>query len=273
MRWAGDVKNRLRRVTLPLAAAILGMFWLVVPAQVGAVNSEIGAIVCGTTPPAASITITEPNNDSVVNQSNVTVRGTVSNASQIDVRVDGQYSNTLAVGPTQTSFETQVGLSAGTHTISVIANAICEGEDGSDSIVVTYETQTDPSDGGSTPTDVGDGVVVGGEVSGNEEVKTTAFQQLPVIGAAVAVISDFAAFTGLDATIPSSNTFLGVSRIGLTTAALALVVAAGSVAPIVLQAAPGLTKLFNTTSIRSRMYVGWLLRVGGLLLMGLVYFL
>lgn len=269
-----DRAGASRHQAIYLATLLAVLVALCLPVAVtNAVNSEVGVTVCSGSSPPAEVQITEPNDDSVVSQSTIDLRGSVANASQIEIQVDGQYSSTLAVGAAQTTFETQVSLAVGTHTILVIANPICQGPNAQDSIVITYEPETQPSDGGSTPTDVGGGVVVGDGSEDDQNIETAGVRQIPIIGAAVGLVTDFSAFSGLDATIPANNTVVGVFRVALTIAALTLIVAASTVAPLFLQAFPGISELFNTNSSRRRAYVGWILRVGGVLLMGLVYFL
>ncbi|HRJ06713.1 MAG TPA: Ig-like domain-containing protein [Candidatus Saccharibacteria bacterium] len=272
MRWLSANANSRHLYGFVISIAIGGLSVLtLVGLPVSAVNSGIGATVCGSNAAGAQIEITEPNDDSIVNQAAIKVRGTVSGASQIDVEIDGQYSSTVAVGPTQTSFEIEVTLSSGTHTITLTANDICQNQDDGDSIVITYQPETEPSDGGSTPTDVDGGITIGD----NDEIAEPSaieINQFPLAGAIISFISDFAVASGLDATVPDNNVVTGLARVGITVTALTLIVAAGSVAPVVMQVAPGVKELFNTTSARSRTYLGWILRAGGVLMMLLVYF-
>jgi len=101
-----------------------------------AVDNQIGAVVCGAGSPGASIDITQPTDDSVVNQAVTTFRGTLNNTSQIVVEIDGDYVSTVAIGSNQTDFATDISLSEGTHTIVMTANDICGVQDASDSVVI-----------------------------------------------------------------------------------------------------------------------------------------
>jgi len=239
-----------------------------------AVDSQIGAVVCGAGSPGASIDITQPTAHSMVNQAVTTFRGTLSNTSQIVIEIDGDYVNTVAIGSNQTDFATDISLSEGTHTIAMTANDICGVKDASDSIVITYQPAVEPSNGGTTPTEVDkpDQAVTTGEVIPPNDVFHQ-IQQLPVIGAAVSVVADFAVATGLESTISTGNAIVGVSRVGLTVAALTSVVMASSLAPIAAQTVPGISEMFNVASTRSMLYLGWVIRGLGAFVLVLAYFL
>jgi hypothetical protein len=248
----------------------------VVPAV--AVDSQIGVSVCGANVPPADIDITQPLSDSVVGQSPVTFRGTVANATQIEIDINGQYSGTFALAANSMTFEKDVTLMVGTNTVTMTANAICGGQNASDSAVVTFQPATEPSGGGSTPTELDgsvtlDGSPVEAEVIQDEDIAQV-IEQLPIIGAAVSVVSDFAAATGLEATIAGNNTTVvaGTARVALTVAALSSIVMASSVAPLAAQAIPGLSEAFNVHSHRSMLYLGWIVRGVGLVALALAYF-
>ena len=100
MQWRGTGRTKrnsvLGRGALAWLAGILlsaAFAWPVL-----AVDTQIGAVVCGTGSPGASIDITQPTDDSVVNQAVTTFRGTVNNTSQITVEMDGDYVSTVAIG-------------------------------------------------------------------------------------------------------------------------------------------------------------------------------
>jgi len=249
--------------------------------EAGAVtaDSEIGVSVCGGNVPPSQITITQPLSDSVVNQSVTTFRGTIARASQVEITIDGQYNTTVAIGANDSTFQVDVTIPKGTHTIEMQANAICGGQDSSDSVVVTYQPIEEPTNGDTTPTTIGGDPVsdsqdlTGQAISDNDIVRQ--IEQLPVVGAAVSVVSDFAVAIGLTGTIASSSSapVAGVARVGVTVAALTTVVMASSIAPVAAQALPGVSEMFNVTSHRSMLYLGWAIRGAGVLAMALVYFL
>jgi hypothetical protein len=277
MQWFVAEKNKtFYRVT---TAGLLGvLFSIGFTHSVAAVGSQIGVNVCGQNTPGAVITITEPITDSVVNQSLISFRGTVNNASQIEIDVDGQYSGTVAIGANQTSFSTNVTLSQGTHTIAMSANDICGGVDANDSVVITYTPEaTKPSNGVTTPTEIDQQQTADTTVSTDTPLAKNDFlhqvEQVPVLGTAFNAVADFAAATGLIATVQNTSVVSGVSRVGLTVAAITSVVMASSIAPVAAQALPGLTQVFGAVSPRSLLYMGWAIRGVGILIMTLAYFL
>lgn len=275
MRLSGVVRNKPGWLTGPLIGLLLGACYLIIqPAPVYAVDSSVGATVCGPGAPPASIDITEPNDDSVVDQASVTFRGNVGNATQIDIDVDGQYVTTLAVGSNQTTFENDLTLTEGTHTVTMTANALCGGQNDDDSVVITYQPATDPSSGGSTPTEVdGEPNVLPADEQIKDSEIAQRIEKLPIIGSAISVVADFVNATGLEATVSAGNVTVGVARVGLTVAALTSVVMASTLAPVAAQALPGVSEAFNVTSHRSMIYLGWIIRGVGILTMAIAYFL
>ena len=132
---------------------------LVTPAAAQA-GSMVGATVCTNT---STITLDAPISDSIVTTPTVTLSGSVTQASQVEVRIDGAFDNTLQLNMGQTTYSGSAQLSPGTHTIEVTAISICPGSSGTASSVVTYEVPPQaPSTGGSTPTNVGGGGASGG---------------------------------------------------------------------------------------------------------------
>jgi hypothetical protein len=274
MRWFVAEKNStLARIVL---SGLLGVLAVVIQAQpAAAVDTEVGVSVCGQNSLGASITITQPNDDSIVNQSVTTFRGTINNTSQIIITVDGAYVSTLAIGSNQTEFATDISLDEGTHTILMTANDICGTQDASDTIVITYQQTVEPSNGGTTPTEVDQPATnaVNTENTISDKDVFHQIQQIPVIGAAISVVADFVAASGLESTVTNGNVVSGVSRVGVTVVALTSVVMAGTLAPIAAQAVPGVGEVFNIASNRSMLYLGWVIRGAGILAMAFAYFL
>jgi hypothetical protein len=278
MQWRGEKRPKRRnsvlgRTSVAWLTGILISCAIAWPAA--AVDSEVGAIVCGTGSPGAAIDITQPNDDSVVDQAITTFRGSINNTSQIIVEIDGDYVSTVAIGSNQSVFDTDISLSEGTHTIKMTANDICGTMDASDSVVITYQPDTNPSNGETTPTEV-DGepnvTVVTDEQIEDDDIAQR-IEQLPLIGAAVSVVADFVNISGLESTVSTGNVTVGVARVGITVAALTSVVMASSLAPVAAQALPGLAESFNISSHRSMIYLGWAIRGAGILTMAIVYFL
>lgn len=275
LRRAENVKNNRRLLRLSTLVVGLSLLWLPAMPVAATNSSDIGVIVCGGAVPAAQIDITEPLSDSVITQADTTFRGTVANATQIDISVDGNYSQTVAVGTSDSSFETDLTLTEGTHTITATANGICGSAPALDSVVVTYQPEAETSGGSSTPTTVtddGNGVVVGDGLTLSDDHTATPLDRIPIVGPVVNAVTNFAQAVGLENTVNTTNVVVGVSRVGITVAALTSVVMASSLAPVAAQRLPGLSQVFNTTSHRSMLYLGWAIRGIGVLAMALVYF-
>jgi hypothetical protein len=277
MQWRGAKRTKRNSVFGRSALAWLAGILVsgAIASPVFAVDNEVGAVVCGTGSPGASISIDQPTDDSVVNQAVTTFRGTINNTSQIVVEIDGDYVSTVAIGSNQTTFATDLSLSQGTHTIVMTANDICGVHDAKGSIVITYQPSVEPSSGGTTPTQVDQQPDTPVKADNPITDKDIFHQilQLPVIGSAVSVVGDFVAATGLESTVSTSNTVVGISRVGITVVALTSVVMASSLAPFAAQAVPGISEVFNIASNRSMLYLGWVIRGAGILAMAFAYFL
>ncbi len=119
-----------------------------------ATNSTIITVVCtGST--GSSVTITHPTNDSTINTPVFTMTGSVSAATQLEVRIDGVYSSTIPIGAFQNQFSVPLTLTPGTHTLTVIANDICAVHNAEATAVVTYQPSLVPSSGANTVTNTG----------------------------------------------------------------------------------------------------------------------
>lgn len=138
--------------------ALLATFAFVVPVMlsrpVSARDTTVGATLCnGVT--GSAISITTPQNDSVLSAQEVTVEGAVSNATYIEVSVDGAYDTTYPLSIGDTTYSLTVSLGSGTHTIRLVANDRCQLQNDSAETVVTIQNQSESSNGDSTSTAVG----------------------------------------------------------------------------------------------------------------------
>ena len=121
-------------------------------------GTQVNVTICTD---SSSIQLTSPVSDSVVTQPVVPLTGTVQQASQIEVTVDGQFDGTIQLATGQTQFTGQVELSVGTHTIGLTAVNICSGTNMSTSAVITYDAPlATPSTGENTNTVVEGGTVL-----------------------------------------------------------------------------------------------------------------
>ncbi|RWZ78129.1 MAG: hypothetical protein EOT04_02785 [Candidatus Chaera renei] len=134
------------------AAASLAVYALVVGPPLRAQSTNVWVQLCDDG--GSVITVTSPPSDSVVGDSSVIVSGNVKQASQIDVTVDGAYDHSQTLPAGSQTFTTEVKLAAGTHTIKLVAIDVCQKNNGSASIVVTYQPGVTPpvAPGGPTPT-------------------------------------------------------------------------------------------------------------------------
>lgn len=250
------------------------LVWTFMSWPVAATDSGVHATICGDDAPAANIEITQPNDDSIVSQPTTTFRGVVSNAAQVEAQVDGNYASTVSIGHDQADFAVDLTLTEGTHTVTFTAIAICEAADDTDSIVITYQPASEPSDGGSTPTDVGEGTVVGPT---EEEVEAEPIPdrnqpgRIPIIEDLGRVVNDVARSVGLDNAFTQAEVIVGVARVTLTVVAVTTVVMAGTIAPVVAQALPNLWSGFGVPTRASRRILTWTVRVGGILLLAVAY--
>jgi hypothetical protein len=243
-------------------------------------DTEIGVSLCGSSVPAAQLTVTEPASDSVVPNAVTSFRGTVANTTQVEIMIDGQFNNSVSIGANETTFQADVTLAQGTHTVTVTAIAICGGQNASQDIILTHQPAVEPSSGVTTPTEIpadtpDEGVVISSEPLEEGDVAAPGIEQLPVIGPIVNAVTDFSQSIGLSQTLAGSGAPLsvGVARVALTAAAVTSVVMAASLAPLALQAAPGITEVFHAGSHRSMIYLEWAIRGVGVLAMAIAYFI
>ena len=245
MSYSAD-GNRFRLIWLGAifgAFAALGLLFNQ-PSLLHATDSTINARVCGT---AFSMNVNQPMSDTVVSAPTVNFTGQVNQIGQIDIRVDGDYSHTVAVGFGQTQFTTSVTLVSGTHTVTLVGRDACSTQTTSQSVVLTYQPQDQPSNpggggspgtppstpptaprppsyGSDVPTQIGDqpgGVIVSRPIDG--EPKEFKDGSMPGFLQTILRISDFES-------IGRGNTLLNILRlIGLMMGMFLIIGASGVV--------------------------------------------
>ncbi len=160
---------RLRVVAKNSGTSLLFAVLFLVVSAVGAISiaplaaaqTAVGATICTDT---STVALEHPVSDSVVVNATVPVSGTVTQANQIEVRIDDMFDSVIPLSVGQTTFSDSVKVSPGTHTITVTALNVCAGSNGTASAVVTYTPPPqEPSTGTDTPTTAG-GVMVGDDV-------------------------------------------------------------------------------------------------------------
>ncbi len=270
-----------------LIAAIAGL--AVVPAVRAqeVKGSQIKVYVCPTAV-QSSITITRPASDSVVNQPKVKVTGTVESISQIDFYIDDAYNNTLAVGGGDKTYESELSLVPGTHTIKLVAWDSCAQVAHEASIVITYQPEVAPSPGAATDTRIDEAESgrpdaagstadgdnrpsgIGDRRSGTEAVTGNA---TPDVGFIEGILRDIQEGMGiygpmsLPDTIKASTAVAGV----LTATVLPVLAEKGLLLPLQsqLSSLTGQAAGHRATTSRARLVGGhhWRIRGVGLLLM------
>lgn len=138
------------------AVLVVTSFLSSTPAYAAVKGTNLTVSICGSSA-GSGLTITTPVSDSVVNQATITLSGTVLNATQIEVRVDGQYSSTIPLNASDVSYTMQLTLTVGTHTILLTANDVCGISNASSQTVVTYQPGATQTTGSATPTNSGGG--------------------------------------------------------------------------------------------------------------------
>lgn len=249
---AVGVKLRSQSASLFAVSAVMLVLFIAAPAF--AASTSVNAAICGAGA-GATLTIASPQSDSVVNDPAVQVSGDVSNATQIDVSIDGQYNSTLPLSAGQNTYQTGVQLNPGTHTISLVANDVCQMQNATASVVVTYQSQTTPSSGQGTPTQVGEGGVQLGEplpAVSDEDKSGFQIENVPVIGPLAQLAQNLAIALDFEVKPQSGMLMQSVARFSFIVAGIAAT-AIGTVAT----AAWGV--FFGPLTAPQR----WMFRIGG----------
>lgn len=180
----GSVARVVKTLIVASSLWFLGVSNMSVYALTDNGSTQIDVLLCET---SSTVTLSTPVSDSIVTTPTVDVAGAVSQANQLEVYVDNVLDHIIPLTPSQTSFTGSVQLTAGTHTIKVVAIDACAGTNGSAQAVVTYQPPEEPitppggSTGSETPTEAG-GVQIGDPLpsSDSSEDKPPAETLLPV---------------------------------------------------------------------------------------------
>jgi hypothetical protein len=113
-------------------------------------NTNLNFELCGSETP--QLAISSPQSDSVTNSPEITISGTASHTTQIEVFVNGNFDQSVAIGQDTDDFNTNVTLQQGTNSIRLAAYYSCNGTSNSTSIVVTYQPGTTSSEGSQIST-------------------------------------------------------------------------------------------------------------------------
>lgn len=263
MHLLAEGKSKTLQLLLWITGIVLAASFVIV--HTAAAQTVVGVTICAN----SSITIDEPISDSIVTETTVAISGTVSQAGQIEVRVDGAFNNVIPLSIGQTTYVGEVQLSAGTHDIIVTAINSCPGPNSSATSVVTYAPPPQsPSIGSETQTTVG-GVAPPNVSENSAEGESVVSNSPGFLHEVVKPLESVATWLNIDSGSQTDqvrrNTFTA-GRATALTAGIALAIA--SVAPAVVQGAatiPALASFFptGTTTTRRRRTVAWTLRIAG----------
>lgn len=231
------VMRRLQVGLLVLAAVVL-------PTNAVSAESNLAAIICDPNQPAV-LRVIHPQSDSVVNNSQIELSGTVAQTSQLELYVDDAFSGVEPLSYNDTTFSTTISIPLGTHTIKVVAVDVCQVGNATDSVVVTYENATSASTGNQVPTNVGGKTVSGQDVTTNGNLLER-FVTMPLLNVAQSL--DLIAYDSADGHMNNANTI----RFLVIVAALLIIFYAALIGRRLLQLAKQMHLHAKTTVAHQR---------------------
>lgn len=163
MRYYDGVKTATSSLFTGVAATALSLLTLSSPVQGMADNVQV--MVCPQ-PDQSSLTVHQPQSDSIISEPILPIGGSIEYISQIDFFIDNVYNNTVAMGYSATEFASTVTMDPGTHTIKLVATDSCSQTTHEYSLVVTYEPKIPPSVGENIET------VVDGQIKQGRNIST-----------------------------------------------------------------------------------------------------
>lgn len=143
----GDAKKT--RIVIILALTIAGLL-MALPAFAQQQNTNVNFELCGNEIP--TINVTSPQTDSVTNLPNVTLSGTAAHTTQIEVSLNGNLDQSIAIGQQSDEFTTTLTLQQGTNSILLTAYYSCNSNTSSEDLIVTYQPNSTASEGGQIST-------------------------------------------------------------------------------------------------------------------------
>lgn len=115
--------------------------------------AQIQTIICRT---PSTVSIDAPANDTVVTNGAMQLSGSVRQANQVEVYIDGVLDSIVPLSVTDTTYVAHIQLQEGTHTIKVTSIDTCQLGNADASVVVSYQPAVPaPSVGATVPTTVG----------------------------------------------------------------------------------------------------------------------
>lgn len=207
-----------------LGVLFIGLF---VSLPVFADGSNISAVVCGQHS-SSNLVIDQPKSDSVVSRPRVAISGQITNSTQIEILLDGQYNSTIPLTISQTTFQAAVTLARGTHTVTLVPNNICGVQEAGTSVVLTFEppanvAASDTASSSEPLVTTYGGVTIGGAAA-NESPATPQETPAPFFNH-VAHALDFDS-SGREGVVAGTTRVLSISA-GVLLLAMAIAVQAG----------------------------------------------
>ena len=252
MHFFVDARSNILAIVALLGMTLATFLAFMNPASVGAVG--VGVVLCSGN---STITVSQPESDTIVTESNVSIKGTVSQATQIEIVLDDVFDSAVPLSLGQTTYDTSVHLTPGTHTIKLTAIDACDsGQDTSTTLVITYTPPPVRNADGEVINPTGSGQIIAPH-SGfvlPEPFKTGVDTLLRILD--IKSPQDSGGYSHLSLTRALLLTFgLYLATFGATTWAILKIVIT----------APIIRKIGSDVPTRTRI-AKWLLRVIGILL-------
>lgn len=155
----------VKLLTLSILTLLVGVAGIVSGgAQVYATDTTVQAALNGSPAPDLQLNLSSPATVAVMP---VVVHGTVANLTQVQIYVDGNYSSTIPLTPSATSFDYSLNLNEGTHTVQFVGISAYTSSNPSVTVTIIYTPPVVPPPGGSSGTPSGGtsgstGVTIGG---------------------------------------------------------------------------------------------------------------
>lgn len=140
MRFVASARNVARLVRYAAAVLLSGS---VVAYSAGAVGTQINTNICHVGSHATLLLVSPPDN-TVVGESSIILEGEVSLVSQLTVKIDGQYVDTVPLPNGATTFSHTVSLSPGEHTLRLEGQDICQTTTPVAEVTITYKPDEPP---------------------------------------------------------------------------------------------------------------------------------
>lgn len=163
MRFVDGLKNSRRLLWAGLVLGFVGVGSLhgfSAYAQTPPAGTEVKAVICR---PSSTVSLSSPPSDSLSERAGVLVRGTVTQATQVELYVDDQFDRVVPLSSDEKSFEAELTMSPGTHTIRAVAIDFCQLKNGEGEVIVTYVPPGSGSVGADVPTELPGATIPSGQ--------------------------------------------------------------------------------------------------------------